>query len=138
MVAAVAMLVAPRGSDPARPEASTCEVWRGGWQRCRSDIVKHLPFAFAFVGSALFALVACTPPEVEACEDFVSAAQSCAEMNADPLSELDKLCDGDVPGECKEYYQCAAKAECKESGGVYRLASMPCTMPENKTCVPAN
>jgi hypothetical protein len=97
--------------------------------------VKHLPFACAFVGSALFALVACKAPEVEACEDFVSAAQDCAEMNADPLSELDGLC-GDVAAVCREYYKCAAKAECKESGGVYRLASMPCTLPEDATCVP--
>lgn len=100
--------------------------------------MKHLPFAFAFVGSALFALVACTTPEVEACEDFVSAARDCAEKNTDPLSELDGLCGDDVPAECKEYYQCAAKAECKESGGVYRLASMACTMPEGKSCVPAD
>ena len=63
--------------------------------------MKHLPFAFAFVGSALFALVACTAPEVEACEDFVSAAQACAEMNADPLSELDGLCE-DVAAVCRE------------------------------------
>lgn len=98
--------------------------------------MKPLPFALALVGSALFALVACKPPEVEACEDFVSAAQDCAEMNADPLSELDGLCD-DVAAVCREYYKCAAKAECKESGGVYRLNSMACTMPEDATCVPA-
>ena len=100
--------------------------------------MKHLPFAFAFVGSALLALVACKAPEVEACEDFVSAAQDCAEMNGDPLTELDGLCGGDVAAVCREYYKCAAKAECKESGGVYRLASMPCTMPEDETCVPEN
>jgi len=97
--------------------------------------VKPLPVAVAFVGSALLALVACTSPEVEACEDFVRAAQDCAEMNGDPLSQLDGLCE-DVPAVCREYYKCAAKAECKESGGVYRLASMACTMPEDETCVP--
>lgn len=99
--------------------------------------MKYLQFAVAFVGSALVALVACTAPEVESCEDFVSAARDCAEMNGDPLSEFDDLCD-DVAVECREYYKCAAQAECKESGGVYRLASMACTMPEGKECVPAS
>lgn len=97
--------------------------------------MKHLQFVAALVGSALFALVACKAPEVESCEDFVSAARDCAEMNGDPLTQLDDLCD-DVAVECREYYKCAAKAECKESGGVYRLASMACTMPEGMACIP--
>lgn len=96
--------------------------------------MKHLYFVAAFVASAVVALVACTPPEVESCEDFVAAARSCAEMNGDPSNELDALCD-DVAVECREYYKCAAASECKESGGVYRLESKACTMPEGMACV---
>lgn len=96
--------------------------------------VKPGYFVVAFVGSALLSVVACKPPEVEACEDFVSAAQSCGEMNGDPRNELDDLCD-DVAVECREYFKCAAKAECKESGGVYRLEAGACTLPEGKECV---
>ena len=55
-------------------------------------------------------------------------------MNNDPDKELDSLCD-DVATECREYYKCAADSDCKESGGVYRLASMACTMPEGKECL---
>ena len=99
--------------------------------------MKPLHLVVAFVVSTLVSALGCKPPEQEACEDYVSAAQACAEMNADPLSELDGLCE-DVAAVCREYYKCAAKAECKESGGVYRLASMACTMPEDETCVPAS
>jgi hypothetical protein len=95
--------------------------------------VKHLSFIVAFIAAA--AVGACKPPETEACEDFVSASQACSKMNNDPDTELDDLCE-DVPVECREYYQCAAKSACKESGGVYRLDSMACTMPEGKECLP--
>jgi hypothetical protein len=67
----------------------------------------------------------------------VVSAQACSKMNNDPDTELDDLCE-DVPTECREYYKCAASAECKESGGVYRLDSMACTMPEGKECLPAS
>lgn len=98
--------------------------------------VKPVHFILGFAGSALVSLVllACKPPEVEACEDFVAAAQECGEMNGDPRKELDDICD-DTAVECREYFKCAAKAECKESGGVYRLEAGACTMPEGKECV---
>jgi hypothetical protein len=97
--------------------------------------VKLLPFVVAF--AAAVAVGACKSPETEACEDFVSAAKACSEMNNDPDDELDDLCE-EVPVECREYYKCAAASECKESGGVYRLNSMACTMPEGKDCLPTS
>jgi hypothetical protein len=68
---------------------------------------------------------------------FVSAAQECGLMSGDPRSELDGLCE-DVAVECREYFACAAKAECKESGGRYTLDSKACTMPEGKQCLPSS
>lgn len=97
--------------------------------------MKHPLLLVAFSVAAIVG--ACKSPEVEACEDFVAAAQGCSEMNNDPNTELDDLCEA-VPTECREYYKCAAASECKESGGVYRLASMACTMPEGKECLPAS
>ncbi|MBL9101423.1 MAG: hypothetical protein JNL82_10730 [Myxococcales bacterium] len=97
--------------------------------------MKLLPNLVAFAVAA--AVGACKHPETEACEDFVAASQACSLMNNDPDSELDDLCDS-VPVECKEYYSCAAASECKESGGVYRLDSMACTMPEGKECLPSS
>ncbi len=94
--------------------------------------MKHLPFVVAFLVAVVVG--ACKSPEAEACEDFVAAAQACSKMNNDPDKELDSLCD-DVATECREYYKCAADSDCKESGGVYRLASMACTMPEGKECL---
>lgn len=97
--------------------------------------MKLLHFVAVFVVSTLVGAVGCKPPEVESCEDFVSAAQTCGLMSGDPRDELDELCD-DVAVECKEYFSCAAKAECKESGGRYSLDSKACTMPEGMVCVP--
>jgi len=98
--------------------------------------VKHLSFVVAFLVAV--AAGACKSPETEACEDFVAAAQACSKMNNDPDSELDDLCE-DVATVCREYYKCAAAAECKESGGVYRLNSMACTLPEGDAgCLPAS
>lgn len=94
--------------------------------------MKHLSLVVAFLVAA--AAGACKSPETEACEDFVASAQACSKMNNDPDTELDDLCE-EVPTECREYYKCAASAECKESGGVYRLDSMACTMPEGKECL---
>jgi hypothetical protein len=96
--------------------------------------MKPLHLVVAFVGSTLVSALGCKPPEVESCEDYVAAAQDCGLMSGDPRKELDSLCD-DVAVECKEYFSCAAKAECKESGGVYRLDSKACTMPEGMVCV---
>lgn len=97
--------------------------------------MKHLPFVVAFLFAA--AAGACKSPETEACEDFVAASQSCSAMNNDPDTELDDLCES-VASECREFYKCAAASECKESGGVYRLSSMACTMPEGKECLSAS
>lgn len=94
----------------------------------------HLVVAFAV--STLVSAVGCKAPEQEACEDYVGAAQECAMMSGDPKDELDSLCE-DVAVECKEYFACAAKAMCKESGGVFRLDSQACTMPEGMECVPS-
>jgi hypothetical protein len=99
--------------------------------------MKPLHLVVAFVVSTLVSALGCKPPEQEACEDYVSAAQACALMSGDPKDELDGLCE-DVAVECKEYFSCAAKAECKESGGVFRLESKACTMPEGTECVPAS
>lgn len=98
--------------------------------------MKHLFFAVVFVASTLVGALGCKPPEVEACEDFVVAAQECGLMSGDPRKELDSLCE-DVVVECREYFACAAKAECKESGGRYTLDSKACTMPEGKECLPS-
>ncbi len=98
--------------------------------------MKHLHLVVAFFGSTLVSAFGCTSPEVEACESFVSAAQDCGLMSGDPRSELDGLCE-DVAVECREYFKCAAKAECKESGGRYTLDSKACTMPEGKECLPS-
>ncbi len=102
-----------------------------------SATVSPVWYLAAVLAGSLAGVGGCTPPEVGACEDFVSAARACAEMNGDPLAALDNLCD-DVLPECREYYTCAAAAECKESGGVYRLESKACTMPEDSPCLPSN
>ena len=99
--------------------------------------MKHLPLVVAFIGWALVSAGGCKPPEVEACEDFVSAAQDCGLMSNDPRSELDGLCE-DVAVECREYFKCAAQAMCKESGGRYTLDAKACTMPENEACTPSS
>ena len=99
--------------------------------------VKHLSIVVVFVASTLVGAPGCKSPEVESCEDFVSAAQECGLMSGDPRSELDGLCE-DVAVECREYFACAAKAECKESGGRYTLDSKACTMPEGKQCLPSS
>jgi hypothetical protein len=91
----------------------------------------------AFVVSTLVSALGCKAPEQEACEDYVSAAQECALMSGDPKDELDGLCE-DVAALCKEYFSCAAKATCKESGGVFRLDAQACTMPEGMECVPSS
>jgi len=98
--------------------------------------VKYFPFVVVFAASTLIGTLGCKPPEVEACEDFVAAAQECGLMSGDPRKELDELCE-DVAVECREYFACAAGAECKESGGRYTLDSKACTMPEGKECVPS-
>ena len=99
--------------------------------------MKHRSIVAVFFASTLVGALGCKSPEVEACEDFVSAAQECGLMSGDPRSELDDLCE-DVAVECREYFSCAAKAECKESGGRYTLDSKACTMPEGKQCLPAS
>ena len=91
----------------------------------------------AFVVSTLVSALGCKAPDQEACEVYVSAAQECALMSGDPKDELDGLCE-DVAALCKEYFSCAAKATCKESGGVFRLDAQACTMPEGMECVPSS
>lgn len=89
---------------------------------------------------SLFAGIACTAPEVEACEKFKEVRDACEAMNgnvdAEPVNF--DLCDN-VDPECKEFYECAVTMMCRESGGVHRLDYYTtCTMPEDKECTDAD
>lgn len=102
--------------------------------------MKKLLFLVAFAGSVTFG-AACTSELEEACNDFVTARNSCEDQNEDepPLYSTD-LC-GNIDAECKEYYACAAASECKEdSQGKFRLQAKAagCELPENKECTDAD
>lgn len=88
--------------------------------------------ALAF--AAAFTLAACTPPEVEACEQFKETRDACDGQNGSEDDPDANLCEN-VDPECKEFYECARQQECKEVGGVFRLDyAKICTMPEGKEC----
>lgn len=96
----------------------------------------HKLFLSSAVAFALaFSLGACTPPEVESCEQFKEKRDACDAMNgSDQEPDNANLCD-DVDAECKEFYDCARQQECKDEGGVFRLDyAKICTMPEGKEC----
>lgn len=102
--------------------------------------VKKLLFLVAFAGSVTLG-AACTSDLEEACNDFVSARDSCESQNESepPMYSID-LC-GNIDADCKEFYTCAAAAECKEdSQGMFRLATKDagCKLPENKECTDAD
>lgn len=98
-------------------------------------LVAPLVISAALAFATAFALSACTPPEVEACEQFKEARDACTAKNGSEAEpEAGDLCEN-VDPECKEFYDCARQQECKEVGGVFRLDyAIICTMPEGKEC----
>lgn len=103
--------------------------------------MKKLLFLVAFVGSAVTG-AACTSDLKEACNDFVSARNSCEEQNLDdpPPYSID-LC-ANIDADCEEYYNCAALAACTQSkkDDKFRLDTVAagCVQPENKECTDAD
>ncbi|MBA3544858.1 MAG: hypothetical protein H0T76_00085 [Nannocystis sp.] len=102
--------------------------------------MKKLLFLVAFAGSATLG-AACTSELTEACNDFVSARDGCEVQNGDPMPPYSTDLCGNIDEECREFYTCAAAAECKENpDGKFRLQtkSAGCVSPENKECTDAD
>jgi hypothetical protein len=102
--------------------------------------VKKLLFLVAFVGSAVTG-AACNSSLSEACEDFVSARNSCEDLNMDgpPMYGFD-LC-ANIDADCEEFYKCAVTAACEEAkDDKFRLNTVAagCVQPENKECTDAD
>jgi len=102
--------------------------------------VKKLLFLVAFAGSATLG-AACTSELEEACNDFVTARNACESQNDDPppLYSTD-LC-GNIDPDCKEFYTCAAAAECAPNPDKkfrLQIRNAGCVAPEKKECTDAD
>jgi len=103
--------------------------------------VKKLLFLVAFAGSVTLG-AACTSELTEACNDFVTARDSCEAPNGDPPQVYTTDLCGNVDAECKEYYLCAAAAECENENDEddeftkfrLQIKEAGCVLPENKEC----
>jgi hypothetical protein len=112
--------------------------------------VKKFPFVVAFaafVGSAITG-AACTSDLQQACEDFVSARNTCESFNNDPPPKYGFDLCARIDPDCQEFYECALTVPCEEASddkfrlnykkGVVDGVETECVQPENKECTDAD
>ncbi|MBK8263973.1 MAG: hypothetical protein IPK80_21885 [Nannocystis sp.] len=77
--------------------------------------------------------LACTPPEVRACEFFVDELAICTDRNASAGEPPEDLCE-EVHPECEDFFRCAANRPCVKDPVGYTLDITACALPDGISC----
>ncbi|MEZ4453627.1 MAG: hypothetical protein R3B09_29500 [Nannocystaceae bacterium] len=98
-------------------------------------MIRAAPVGFAF--ALLMGALSCKAPEIEACDDFLSALRACTDQNALPSGPGEEK-DGctAVDPACEAYLRCGASAPCEAAEGetFVTLDLSGCAPPEGIDC----